>query len=143
MFDLDDQLNTQSSSQPQDDQNNTTQATNDVGSANTGLNFIDAADFFRQFEDRIFEEIGLASLNDEMKNSYRTKIEKLINDRLINVVLALIPEDKVSELNQKIESGQPSPEILDYIKSLIPNFDDIAAQELVDLKDDLVKKMKE
>lgn len=94
-----------------------------------------------QFKAQLFLELGLSNLSDTEKAAMEQKLAKLVNDRIINLVLIYLPEDKVAELDQIITGGDENA-IAEYITKNIPGITDKIANELMQIREELIHKLK-
>lgn len=94
-----------------------------------------------QFKDQLFLELGADKLSDADKIVMEEKLKKLINDRIINLVLIYLPEEKVAELDQIITAGDENA-IAEYITMNIPGITDKIANELMQIREELIEKLK-
>ena len=88
------------------------------------------------FDENIIKLLGLETLPIEEKQVMLNKMSDLVWKRLILKIVDDLPEDKVKELG----SAESKPEeLVDFITANVPNFEDLLKEEIVALKEELVK----
>lgn len=94
------------------------------------------------FKDRLMEDLNLADSTPEEKKEIEEKIGKLVNDRILNLIMMYLPEDKVAELDKMI--GQKSQdEVMQFIMASVPGIQDKIAEELFEIRNDLLNSLRQ
>ena len=94
-----------------------------------------------QFRTQLFLELGIDKMSDADKTAMEEKLAKLVNDRIINLVLIYLPEEKVAEFDQIISAGDQNA-IAQYLTTAIPGITDKIANELMQIREELIEKLK-
>lgn len=114
----------------------------DFNSANNSDNAIeDPEKILQVFKDRLIEDLNLEETSPEQRKEIEDKISKLVNDRILNLILIHLPEDKVAELDSMI--GQKSQdEVIKYIMESVPGIQEKIAEELFEIRNDLLEMLR-
>ncbi|MEI8143146.1 MAG: hypothetical protein WCG48_00820 [Candidatus Berkelbacteria bacterium] len=95
-------------------------------------------DFFR---DQLLEDLGATNLPKIEKEKLMIKIEKLVFDRIISIVMIYLDQAKAPELEKIIDEGD-SKKITDFIQQNIPGLNDKIFDELARLRNELIDRSK-
>ncbi|MCX6812842.1 MAG: hypothetical protein NTW79_04495 [Candidatus Berkelbacteria bacterium] len=95
----------------------------------------------QEFQNQLFVELGFDKFSPEEKVAVEEKLAKLVNDRLINLILIYLPEEGVAELDEKISAGNQE-EIAKFLGDNIPGAAEKIANELLEIRSEIIEKMK-
>lgn len=113
---------------------------NNGGSLNQEIE--DPEKILSQFKDRLMEDLNLDNPSPEQKKQIEDKISQLVNDRILNLIMMYLPEDKVAELDKMI--GQKSQdEVMQFIMASVPGIQDKIAEELFEIRNDLLNSLRQ
>ncbi len=93
------------------------------------------------FKKKLMQDLQLHTLPEQEQKEFEEKIEKLVNDRIMNLILIYLPPEKVEEF-AKIIGKQDQEEILKYIDQNIPAFGDKVVEEMVNIREDLITRVR-
>lgn len=93
------------------------------------------------FKKKLMQDLQLHTLPENEQKEFEDKLEKLVNDRIMNLILIYLPPEKVEEFAKIIEK-QNQEEILDYIKKNIPDFGDKVVEELINIREDMITRVR-
>jgi hypothetical protein len=93
------------------------------------------------FKKKLMQDLQLHTLPENEQKEFEEKIEKLVNDRIMNLILIYLPPEKVEEF-AKIIGKDDQQEILDYINKNIPDFGDKVVEEMVNIREDLITRVR-
>lgn len=94
-----------------------------------------------QFKTQLLSELSFDKLSPEDQTVMEEKLGKLVNDRIINLVLIYLPEEKVAEFDQIITGGNEEV-IVKYLSDNIPGISDKIANELMEIRQEIINKLK-
>lgn len=107
------------------------------------VNNQDLADMLEIYRNKLLIDLGLTNIGEEEKKQTLEKIGELTDNRLINLIMIYLPEEKVEEFTQLIEKEKFSgEEISDFLYSNIPAFGDKIINELSEIRKELLEKSK-
>ena len=87
----------------------------------------------------IIKEWGLSSLNPSQQTDAVNRISKLIYQAVLVRSLDILSATEEDELDALLDIDTTTPEqVLTYLKSKIPTFDQLVREEKQKLKDDLL-----
>jgi len=89
------------------------------------------------YKDRMLQELGLENLSADKKKNFEDKLEQLVNDRIINLIILYMPPEKVQGFADVMEAGDIAGS-LKYASDNIPNFYDKVIEELAQIRDELI-----
>jgi len=101
----------------------------------------DISDTIKVYKDRLMEELGFADLGAVEKEEVEQKIESLVNSRIINLILLYLPDDQVADF-EKVLEGKNQEEIDEFVAKKIHGMQDKVLQELMNIRDELLAKVK-
>lgn len=108
----------------------------------TDNNLEDPEKILQVFKDRLIEDLNLDETSPEQRKEIENKISKLVNDRILNLILIYLPEEKVAELDSII--GQKSQdEVIKYIVETVPGIQEKIAEELFEIRNDLMEMLRD
>src|SRR3989344_5245250 len=88
-------------------------------------------EMINEFVNRLLEEKGILKGQDpEVQKQLRADLEKRVEDRINAAILREIPERELGTFEKRMEVATDE-EIQVYLKSVIPDMDQILAAELV------------
>ena len=87
----------------------------------------------------IISLLGLESLPDEKKVQFLEKTSELVFKRTIVKVMELLPKSDQDELSRLIGAGEPEKTDA-FIAEKIPNFEELMNNEIVAIKEEMVKE---
>lgn len=102
----------------------------------------DFTDLIEIFKAKLLIDLNLDKASEEDKNETLAKISELTDNRIINLIMIYLPEDKVEEfaaLTDKEELN--SDEVGEFLYSNIPSFSDKVIIELSSIRNELIDKM--
>ena len=88
------------------------------------------------FDESLLKELGLDGFDEEDKNAILKKLYESLELRLGMRMARELGEEKLGEFQKLAEAGQDK-EAADWLKQNVPNYHDIAAEELQTIKDDI------
>ncbi len=94
-----------------------------------------------EFNTRLFAELGFDKMPAEEQKSAEEKLAKLVNDRIINLLLIYLPEGKVAELDKIIEGGDQS-KVTEFLSANISGVEEKIANELMEVRSEIIAKVK-
>lgn len=83
-----------------------------------------------QFVDKLVDEKGLNKLEHEILAEVKHDLHERVDDRLNAVILEHMPEDKLEEFENKLDSATDE-DVQGFIKEAIPDLEEVLAAELV------------
>jgi hypothetical protein len=89
------------------------------------------------FKNRIMQDLGLENLEGEKRKEFEDKLEQLVNDRIINLIILYMEPAKVQDFADLMEAGDVA-KILDYAAANIPNFYDKIIEEMSQIRNELL-----
>ena len=89
------------------------------------------------FVDRLVDEKGLLGLDDEVLTQVKSDLTSRVEDKINAVILANMPDSKLEEFSQVLETGTPET-IQAFCASTVPNLENIVAQALLSFRDTYV-----
>lgn len=93
------------------------------------------------FKANILELLGLQNLPQEQQGQMLAKMAKVVEDRISGRVAEALSPAQQADLDTLLAS-QASPEQIDvFMKRSVPNFDEIAADELLKFKQEMVNNV--
>lgn len=90
------------------------------------------------YKKRLLEDLRLDDLPEEQLREYEEKIEALVNDRIINLILIHLPEEQTNKFADMMENSEIE-QVMDFVGQNIPNFADKILTELMDIRDELLE----
>lgn len=96
-------------------------------------------DILYLYKARLIEDLGFKDLPDIEKKQIEEKIDTLVNQRILNLLLLYIPKEKAEELADKAESGDEA-EFYKFVAENIPGWSDKVFKELELIKDEVLGK---
>lgn len=96
-------------------------------------------DILYLYKARLIEDLGFKDLPDIEKKQIEEKIDTLVNQRILNLLLLYIPKEKAGELADKAESGDEA-EFYKFVAENIPGWSDKVFKELMLIKDEVLGK---
>lgn len=121
-----------------DDVNNQQNASSTDSNANS-VNDADLQSVLEEYKKRLLSELGADGWSEEEKKEIEGKIATLVNDRVLNLLLIYLPEEKVAELDKIIEVGDQES-TAKYLAENIPGAGEKIANELMEIRNDIIKK---
>lgn len=115
------------------------QAGNQIGTANEP---VDPNETIKLYKRRLLEDLKLDDLPENEKVEMENKIEKLVNDRVVNLILIYLPDDKIEEFTRLMETDDMNS-VVQMVQSVIPNFEDKILEELSNIKDEILGGVKD
>lgn len=94
--------------------------------------------FFKAYKDEIFANVGLSSANQATKDALGEKIDTLIDQRVLAVMMTYMPADKKEELTQKIEKDGVD-ESLAFAFKAVPDLAGLIIKELYQIRKDILE----
>jgi hypothetical protein len=92
-----------------------------------------AAMSLESFIDRLLEEKGLQNMEPAVLAEMKADLLERVADRLNAEMIAAMPQEKISELNELMDGGNPE-EVRAFLTSNVPNFDNVLAQTLLNFR---------
>lgn len=89
-------------------------------------------------EANIIEILGLQHLPEARKTELLTRMTEVIQDRISERILDGLSADDQAAFDQLLERGSSEDDINAFLKTKIPEFQDIAAEEIVRFKSQMV-----
>ncbi len=89
----------------------------------------------------IFSILGLTDLPDNEKMMLLQKIEKIIQEQVIHLIVTQLSDDQCKELNEKMDKGMNQWEVIEFLRTKIPNLDEQIRKLVFDFKDDLIAEV--
>ena len=114
----------------------------DAGGSNDSAADQDPEDILNAFKDKLIEELGLSEANNEEKALVKEKIDTLVNDRILNLMLLYIPKEKAEELADKAEAGDEA-DFFKFLSENIPGWGDKVFDELYRIRNEILGKLEE
>ncbi|MFA7244397.1 MAG: hypothetical protein WC080_03870 [Patescibacteria group bacterium] len=115
---------------------------NDANSDQSSGDKADVAATIQMYKERLMEDLGFgknSGISDVEREQVEKKMEELVNARILNVIMLYLPEGKVAEFSE-IAQKADAAEINDFVKANIPGYEDKILKELMDIKDELLRK---
>ena len=100
----------------------------------------DPEDILAAFKEKLIEELGLNQASDEEKAMVKEKIDTLVNDRILNLMLLYIPKEKAEELADKAEAGDET-EFYKFLSENIPGWSDKVFDEMFRIRNEILGKL--
>lgn len=110
--------------------------------ADSNINDDNLTDTVKLYKDRLMEDLGFgkdSGITDVEREQTEKKMGELVDTRILNLIMLYMPEDKVREFGQ-IAEQQDQTAINDFVQKNIPGYEDKVLKELMDIKDELLKK---
>ncbi|MCX6808623.1 MAG: hypothetical protein NTW50_03070 [Candidatus Berkelbacteria bacterium] len=89
------------------------------------------------FRDRLIQDLGMEDISAERKKVFADKLEQLVNDRILNLIILYLPPEKVAGFADVMESGDVAKS-MEYASSNIPSFSDKIIEELAQIRTELL-----
>lgn len=89
------------------------------------------------FRSTIIEEFDLKNLPEQEQSDYVNQIGELVLQGVIIKSLSAMDTDHAAELDRIIDQGKEAHEIMHYLESSIPGFEDLVRDEIQAIKLDL------
>jgi hypothetical protein len=86
-----------------------------------------------QFVDQLLLEKGVQSADPGVQAQLKEDLLSRIEDRVQAAILENLPESELETFEGKLDT-ESEEGIQTYLRSVIPNFDEVIAQELLDFK---------
>lgn len=88
--------------------------------------------------------LGMESASDEQKASIVSALATLVQKQVTLRILEVLSQEEVAELEKIItEFGDNAPEVLEFIRARVSNLEQIAEEELISVKRQVMEKMQE
>ncbi|MFA4996225.1 MAG: DUF5663 domain-containing protein [Patescibacteria group bacterium] len=107
---------------------------------NKADNIEETNDIILLYQKKIMEELGLDKLSEKEKEEAEAKIANLVNNRVVNIILAYLPEEKAEEFKVLIEQ-EKLDEIIKFLKTTVPDIEVKIANDLMLLRKELISKL--
>lgn len=91
------------------------------------------------FQDKLMDELGAKGFSVADKETLQSKLESLVNTRIVNLVMIHLPKDKIDGFAELVESDD-NEKTVEFLRANIQNFDDKIMAEMMQIRDDLLKK---
>ncbi|MFH1171466.1 MAG: hypothetical protein V1778_02925 [bacterium] len=89
-------------------------------------------------EENVLDILGLQQLPEPRKTELLTRMTEVIQDRINDRVLEELSGDDRAVLDRLLERGATEEELDAFLKVKIPGFQDIAAEEILRFKSQMV-----
>lgn len=89
------------------------------------------------FRSTIIQEFELQNLTPDEQSDYVNQIGELVLQGVVIKSLAAIDTDHAAELDRLLDQGKQPHEIMHYLESTIPGFNDLIQDEIQSIKLDL------
>ncbi len=89
-----------------------------------------------QIDETLLNELGITGLDEDDKNALLASLYKSLNLRMGMRIAEVLGEDKLTELNKLTDAGKDQ-EAQQWIKDNVPNYQDIAKEELDKFKQEI------
>lgn len=90
----------------------------------------------------LFEELGLGRLTPEEQASFLETIGGVIQQRLTLRLMEILTDAQKDKLEAILENGQNDAALGEFLSKEVPNFQDIANEEVATYKKQLIDRMK-
>ncbi|MBI2645150.1 hypothetical protein HYW94_03200 [Candidatus Uhrbacteria bacterium] len=88
--------------------------------------------------------LDMEHASDDQKSSIISALATLVQKQVTLRILEVLSKEEIAELEKIIvEFGDNAPEVLEFIRTRVPNIDKIAEEELVSVKRQVMEKMRE
>lgn len=89
-------------------------------------------------DEDVFTILGLENLPQERKDALLGGMIRTVQNRITNRVMRMLSEDDRADLDGILSAGGNDVAVADFLHRKIPNFDQIAAEELARFKLEMV-----
>lgn len=93
------------------------------------------------YKRKLMDDLQLVNLTPEQEKEYEEKIGSLVDNRIKSLMLIYLPNEKVEELSKMWEEGK-EPEIQKYLEDNVPGWNDKVLDELFNIREELIAKMR-
>ena len=88
--------------------------------------------------------LDMENASDDQKTSIVSALATLVQKQVTLRILEKLSQEKIAELEKIItEFGDNAPEVLEFIRMHVKNLENIAEEELIFVKRQIVEKMRE
>ncbi|PIS41792.1 MAG: hypothetical protein COT25_01195 [Candidatus Kerfeldbacteria bacterium CG08_land_8_20_14_0_20_42_7] len=88
----------------------------------------------------IIELLGLENLPEEKKKALLDQMSSVVQSRIARRVDALLSEEQKEHFNKMVADGADENAINAYLSKQVPKFDEIATEEILKFKEEMVKE---
>jgi len=86
----------------------------------------------------IFTILGLQDLPEEEKKALLGKLEQVIQERAIHMIVSQLTDDQCKDLNDKMDQGMDQTQVIEYLRGTIPGLDDRIRNLVEEFRDELL-----
>jgi hypothetical protein len=99
---------------------------------------LDPETFFKAYKDEIYANVGLAATDQATKDALGEKIDLLIDQRVLAVMMTNMPSDKKVELAEMIEKDGVDASLAFAFKA-VPDLAGMIVKELFEIRKDILE----
>lgn len=89
----------------------------------------------------IFQILGLQDLPEEEKKLLLEKLEQVIQEQVIHLIVSQLSDEQCQDLNEKMDQGMNQWQVIEYLKGKIPDLDQQIRQLVETFRDDLLAEV--
>ncbi|GEM_PF-3356591 len=86
----------------------------------------------------IFSILGLQDLPEKEKKVLLEKLERVIQERAIHMIVSQLTDDQCKDLNDKMDQGLDQSQVIDYLRGTIPDLDEKIRGLVEEFRDELL-----
>ncbi|MEI6221272.1 MAG: hypothetical protein WCP97_00740 [bacterium] len=86
----------------------------------------------------IFGMLGLEDLPENEKKVLLEKLEKVIQEQVIHLIVTQLTDEQCQDLNEKMDQGLNQMQVIEYLRGTIPNLEDQIRKLVEDFREDLL-----
>lgn len=91
--------------------------------------------------DDFFKELGIEDISIENKAQIIQSIQELLQERIMLKIDSILTEEQKKSLSEFAEKNKGKDlTILNFIVNIIPNYEDLLKQELLNIKQELIQE---
>ena len=90
---------------------------------------------------RLMEDLQLVDLSPEQQKEFEEKIDTLVDNRIKNMMLVYLPQEKVKELSEMWDEGKEE-EIQKFLEENVEGWNDKVLDEFFAIREELIAKMR-
>lgn len=92
------------------------------------------------FTQQLIDKLKIQDLPAENQQALLDKIETAANLRFANSLTELLTEDQLAEAEKLQAAGKTDEQVVEWIQTQLPNYDEILRAIILDLADEVIGK---
>jgi hypothetical protein len=91
-------------------------------------------------QENIIKLLGLENLPEDQKQKLLEQMSGVVQSRITRRVDAIFSAEQKDQFNKLTESGANDEQIGNFLKITVPNFDNIATEEIIKFKEEMAQE---